>query len=216
MKGRTAKIQVFDATKKNAAKLLMKPTRHAMIKGPDLREYHRNIGRHLAIEFMSEVIGVESYKIPHVQGHQTNGHQLLHEDKTLIVALMRGGEPMALGVNDAFPLGMFLHTNGPEDIKPNHLQGQITVVLVDSVINSGKTIIEFVQHIRELNAVIRIVVVTGVVQAQSIAEGTGILANALVQHGNCSIVALRLSDNKFTGKGVTDTGHRLFNTTHFN
>jgi hypothetical protein len=25
---------------------------------------------------------------------------------------------------------------------------------------------------------------------------------------------LRVSDNKYTGKGTTDTGHRLFNSTH--
>ncbi|ESZ91850.1 uracil phosphoribosyltransferase [Sclerotinia borealis F-4128] len=212
--GRSGKLPVFDATNKNAAKLLMTPTRDATNQGPALRDHHRSIGRYLAIEFMSEVIGVESFDIPHVQGHQTSGHRLLHESQTLIVALMRGGEPMALGINDAFPLAMFLHAHDPEDVMAKHLQGQSTIVLVDSVINNGKTITDFVQHIRKLNAIVRIVIVAGVVQAQSIAEGTGILASTLVQHGNCSIVALRISDNKFTGKGVTDTGDRLFNTTH--
>ncbi|KAF7868697.1 hypothetical protein EAF04_005227 [Stromatinia cepivora] len=137
----------------------------------------------------------------------------MHENQTLIVALMRCGEAMALGINDVFPLAMFLHAKDPKDIMPKHLQGKITVVLVDSGINNGKTIIEFMQHTRNLNAIVRILVAAGVVQAQSIAEGTGIVANTLFQQGNCSIVALRISDNKFRGKGVTDTGDCLFNTT---
>jgi hypothetical protein len=45
---------------------------------------------------------------------------------------------MALGVNEAFPYAMFVHAEHPEDIEPHHLQR--TVVLVDSVMNSGKTV----------------------------------------------------------------------------
>ncbi|KAB8291104.1 hypothetical protein EYC80_009792 [Monilinia laxa] len=213
---RPTQLQIRHSTGTNVAKLLATPTRDARIKGPALMDFHRSIGRYLAIEHISDLVGVESYKIPHVQGHQTTGHRLSHERQTLIIALMRGGEPMALGVNDAFPLAMFLHANDLKDIKPEHLRENITIILVDSVINSGKTIIGFVNHIRKLDAVISIIVVAGVIQAQSIAEGTGTLANTLIRNGNCSIVALRLSDNKFTGYGVTDTGDRLFNTTHLN
>jgi hypothetical protein len=85
-------------------------------------------------------------------------------------------------------------------------------VMVDSVVNSGKTVVQFVQHVRDLHATIRIVVIAGVVQAQSVSEGG--LGQALAHHANLSLVALRLSDNKFTGRGTTDTGNRLFNTTH--
>lgn len=64
---------------------------------------------------------------------------------------------MAFGVNDAFPLAMFVHASHPDDIKLHHLQDQLTLVLVDSVVNSGKTVVQFVQHVRNLNATIRIV-----------------------------------------------------------
>jgi uracil phosphoribosyltransferase len=128
------------------------------------------------------------------------------------VALMRGGEAMAFGVSEAFPRAMFVHANRPEDIRPHHLLRQHTVVLVDSVVNSGKTVVNFVQHVRRLHATIRIVVVAGVAQAQSVSEGN--LAQVLARDANLSLVALRLSDNKFTGRGTTDTGNRLFNTTH--
>lgn len=204
-------LQVLHATNKNAAKLLMTTMRNAKVAGPVLREAHHRVGWYLATEFLADMLGVEEYPIPHVQGHQTTGYRLYNEKKTSIVALMRGGEPMAFGVSEAFPTAIFVHAKRPEDIEPHHLSQQRAVVLVDSVINSGKTVVEFVQHIHNLHATIHIVVIAGVVQSQSVSEG---LAQALACHSNFSIITLRLSDNKFTGRGSTDTGNRLFNTTH--
>jgi uracil phosphoribosyltransferase/phosphoserine phosphatase len=209
---RHAGFQVLHATDRNTAKLLMTPTRDARVAGPVLREAHRRVGWYLATEFVTDIIGVEEYPIPHVQGHQTSGHRLFQEQQTSIVALMRGGEPMALGVNDAFPLAMFVHASQPPDIKLHHLQGRRTLLLVDSVVNSGKTVMEFVRHVRSLDATIHIVVIAGVVQSQVISARS--LARAPECDANLSLVALRLSDNKFTGRGTTDTGNRLFNTTH--
>ena len=206
-----AGLQVLHANEKNAAKLLMTPMRDAKLAGPVLREAHRRVGWYLATELLAEVIGIEEYSIAHVQGHPTSGYRFLHEERITIVALMRGGEAMALGVNDALPLAMFVHANRAEDIMLHHLQGQRTVVLVDSVVNSGKTVAQFLQHVRNLHAFIRIVIVAGVVQAQSIADGP--FVQALNRHAKVSLVALRLSENKFIGKGNTDTGNRLFNTT---
>lgn len=206
-----AEIQVLHATNRASAKLLMTPMRDSRNAGPGLREAHRRVGWYLATEILAGAVGIEEYPIPHVQGHQTGGYRLCSEPKTTIVALMRGGEAMALGVNDAFPLAMFVHSSRPNDIKLHHLQGQRTLVLVDSVINSGKTVVEFVQHVRSLCATIHIVVVAGVVQAESIAKGS---FTQLARREQLTIIALRLSDNKFTGTGTTDTGNRLFNTTH--
>jgi uracil phosphoribosyltransferase/phosphoserine phosphatase len=211
-RSRYAGLQVLHATDRSAAKLLMTPTRDATVAGPVLREAHRRVGWYLATEFLADLIGVEEYPIPHVQGHNTIGYRLFHEQQTLIVALMRGGEAMALGVNDAFPLAMFVHASRPDDIMVHHLQGRFAVVLVDSVVNSGKTVVQFVQHVRDLHATIRIVVVAGVIQAQSVSESSHVWA--LARRAKFSLIALRLSNNKFTGRGTTDTGNRLFNTTH--
>jgi uracil phosphoribosyltransferase len=211
-RSRHAGIQVLHATGRNAAKLLMTPMRDAKVAGPALRESHRRVGWYLATEFLADMIGIEEYPIMHVQGYHISGYRLSHEQQTSIVALMRGGEAMALGVNEAFPLAMFVHASRPDDIMLHHLQGQLTVVLVDSVVNSGKTVVQFVQHVRNLHATIRIVVIAGVVQTQSISKGS--LVQTLARHVKISLVALRLSDNKFTGRGTTDTGNRLFNTTH--
>jgi uracil phosphoribosyltransferase len=159
-------LRVHHATDKNAA------MRDARVSGPALQDAHRRVGLYLATEFLTELIGVEEYPIPHVQEHSTSGYRLRNEKNTSIVALMRGGEPMAQGVNEAFPSAMFIHANNAEDVKPHHLQEQGTVLLVDSVVNSGKSIVEFVEHIRKLHATIRIVVVAGVVQTQSVNTGS--------------------------------------------
>ncbi|KAK1774833.1 uracil phosphoribosyltransferase-domain-containing protein [Copromyces sp. CBS 386.78] len=206
---------LLHAADRPSAKLMTTPTRDANISGPALREAHRRIGWYLATEFITSLVGLEEYSIPHVQGHKTIGHRLLHEQDTTIVALMRGGEPMAFGVNDAFPLAMFLHAKAPEDVKPHHLCKQHTIILVDSVVNNGKTVLEFRERIRAMGEEgkdIRLVVVAGVVQV----EATGAeheLGRVLRSDGKFHLVALRVSDNKFTGRGGTDTGNRLFGTT---
>lgn len=162
----TPQASILTDTK--AAKLLMTPTRDARVAGPDLREAHRRIGWYLAMHKVSEIIGVEEYQIPHVQGKTDSGYRLLNEKKTCIVALMRGGEPMALGVNDAFPLASLVHAKKPEDLKPEHLKDQKTVLLVDSVINSGKSVVEFLQYLEEIKPGIRIVIIAGVVQEDTL------------------------------------------------
>ncbi|KAI0431299.1 uracil phosphoribosyltransferase-domain-containing protein [Xylaria sp. FL1042] len=202
---------VLHATGRNVAKLLMTPMRDANVNGPNLREAHRRVGWFLAAEFLTELVGLEEYVIPHVQGHQTNGFRLRGEQLTSIVALMRGGEPMAFGVSDALPEAMFIHAKGPKDVLVQHLDGRHTVILVDSVVNSGKTVVQFVRHIRAICSRIRIVVIAGVVQAQSVTDAD--FAHTLAHDSSLHLIALRLSDNKFTGKGTTDTGNRLFNPT---
>lgn len=125
---------------------------------------------------------------------------------------MRGGEPMAQGVSEAFPLAPFLHAKEARDLKPAHLKNMNAVILVDSVINSGKSVEAFVDRIRQLNALAPIVVVAGVVQEEATKSDSG-AGKELAEAEGVSLVALRVSENKYTGTGGTDTGNRLFNTT---
>ena len=88
-----------------------------------------------------------------------------------------------------------------------------TILLVDSVVNSGKSVVEFVHHIRGTGGEsVRIVVVAGVVQAGAVRE-EAVLGAMVKADEMLDVVALRMSENKFTGRGGTDTGNRLFNTT---
>ncbi|EXJ55215.1 hypothetical protein A1O7_08141 [Cladophialophora yegresii CBS 114405] len=223
--GTCVSVYILEMTNEKAAKILMTPTRDASVAGPALRETHRRAGWFLANSFVPTIVGVEEYQIPHVQGNSTAGHHLLDESRTMVVALMRGGEPMALGVNDAFPLAALLHANQPEDITKKHLEIMRTIILVDSVVNSGKSVLEFIQRVWKLadsgrkddgkeHGTIRIIVVAGVVQSQAVDKiRSSWLSLKHVNRLTLSLIALRLSENKFTGKGGTDTGNRLFNTT---
>ncbi|OBT42773.1 hypothetical protein VE00_06576 [Pseudogymnoascus sp. WSF 3629] len=66
-------FRLIHATDSSAATLLTTQTRDATVAGPALKEAHRRIGWYLAVEFIGKVIGLEGYKIPHVQGELTEG-----------------------------------------------------------------------------------------------------------------------------------------------
>jgi uracil phosphoribosyltransferase len=124
-----------------------------------------------------------------------------------ILALMRGGEPMARGVFDIFPKATFIHYY--EKTETSHTAhtplpdlSERVVILVDSVINSGNSIRRVV---REL-AASRIFVVAGVTQMKASVD-------LPTEFPSVCFYSLRLSENKYTGKGATDTGNRLFGTT---
>ncbi|CZT19397.1 related to 2-3-cyclic-nucleotide 3-phosphodiesterase [Ramularia collo-cygni] len=210
------RLEYLDATDRVSAKLLMSATRDAKCRGPALVDAHRLVGRYLATEYLGAILGLETYKIMHVQGGEVDGHRLSSEDKTVIVPLMRGGEPMARGVWEAFPTAMYVHAKEPVDLhKSDHIAGRAAIVLVDGVVNTGKSVVDYVQHIRSCDANVKIVVLAGVVQGQAVEKG-GVLDRLSNRYEGISLIALRISANKYTGSGSTDTGHRLFNTTHMN
>ena len=204
----SACLHVHHATWKNGAKLLAAPTRDRSVFGPRLNTAHKGIGRYLAIEYISEIIGLEEYQIQHVQGHMFNAHRLRKEENTVIVAVMRAGEPLAAGIHKVFPRARFLHANAPEDIQRQNITNMRSIILVDYVINSGATISKFIHHIRDLNEFVPIVVVAGVIHRQTIAASD--FANEMSRISCLEFVALRLSNNRYKGKGALDTGYRLF------
>ena len=121
-----------------------------------------------------------------------------------IMALMRGGEPMARGVFDCFPEAQFIHYvdgDGLDGIVADH------IIIVDSVINDGATIRRFLATLPGSSKSPRpqIYVLTGVMQE--------LAAKILPKEFPwIRFLALRISTNKYSGKGSTDTGNRLFGT----
>ena len=114
---------------------------------------------------------------------------------------------MARGVWSIFPKASYLHAKTPQDIKKVHLKE--TMILVDSVINSGKSIKEFLTYLEEIDEagkIAKIFVVAGVCW-----RGGAVMLRKC--YPSVDVFALRMSTNTFKGKGATDTGGRLFNTT---
>jgi Uracil phosphoribosyltransferase len=89
------------------------------------------------------------------------------------------------------------------------------------VINSGKSLVQCLQHLQSLAIAatgaldhLQVHVIAGVMQSQA-ALSTSVLAQQRCIAGTAvTYHVLRLPDNKYTGKGGTDTGNRLFNTTN--
>jgi uracil phosphoribosyltransferase len=181
---------------------------------------HERVGFYLATEYLSEIIGLEEVEIQHVQDKPTDGYRFRHEMATLIIPMMRGGEPLAFGVSEAMPAAGFAHAKEFSDVNSKNFEGKRTIILVDSVINTGSSIVKFMKPLREQYPNVRVIVVAGVVQADAVViqavtghKVNNKLAELMRDDPEFFLVALRKSENSYKGKGETDTGHRLFNTT---
>lgn len=75
---------------------------------------------------------------------------------------MRGGEPMAKGVYKTFPLARYIFAKSPQDIIWKDVADMANILLVDSVINTGKNIINFVENIRIISFKAKILLVAGI------------------------------------------------------
>ncbi|KAI7194713.1 hypothetical protein KC363_g1941 [Hortaea werneckii] len=206
-------LEVIEATDTPSAHVLQTPMRNSALSGNQLRQAHERCGWYLAIHYVTQALRTEKYTIYDVHQNETTGWRLKNEDKTVIVPMMRGGEPMAFGVSEAFPKAVFHHAKEPEEVLKKHLDGMKAVILVDAVINEGRTIAGFVKHIRQIDPNIDIVVMAGVTQRDAV-QGRKILTRALSGCGKVTLITLRTSERKYKGQGATDTGDRLFNTTH--
>ncbi|OAP62770.1 hypothetical protein AYL99_01997 [Fonsecaea erecta] len=203
-------LNIIHFTDSRISKILATPMRDVANSGPSLRDAHGRTGRYLALQTLPDLLGIEEHMIQHVQGHSFAGTRIAQQDRTLIVALMRGGEPMALGVSEILPAASFLHAHRADDVKSEHVDAISTIILVDSVVNSGQTVIDFVRRLEILNAAARIVIMAGVVQNEAVAKLEAL--KTTTHHQRIHLIALRFSNNKFTGRGGTDTGNRLYQT----
>ncbi len=127
-----------------------------------------------------------------------------HMDSAVIV-LERGGRFFGDGVYTGFG-GTFYSYDPKNDELPDIQQG--IAVIVDSVINTGKSILSMIDNFKQSNPDIEIVIVTNVIQENAI--------NLLQDY---KVFAIRTSSNSFVGsrqatqmngKGP-DTADRLFN-----
>lgn len=162
------RLGVCSATENSTAKLPATNTRDAAVAGPALRKAHRKAGAYLALECLSDIFSLDDKPISHMLGNEVHGSQLGREDKAKVVAMMRGGKPVVFRVNSVFPRAWFVHEQAATELMAHHLRRQHAVILVDSVISTGKSIVEFVDHVRGLHPTIHVIVVACVIQAQAI------------------------------------------------
>ena len=210
------------------AQILAAKMRDAKIQGPALQSVHVQVGEFLAAKLIDEfgtlLNLVETVEHSHVQGCLFKGLSSSSTENVLILPLMRGGEPLARGIYSLFTAAQFIHFYDQEEIiERNTLLEMalrcccttkpVNIIIADSVINTGSSIKRVINHINkiasEVSADLQFVlfVLSGVMQQEAAAELPR-------QFPRVRFITLRVSINKYTGKGGTDTGNRLFGTTH--
>ena len=220
---------VIDASTSISAQMLSTKMRDSNLQGPSLQRVHVDVGKLLADKLIDKfgrtMELVESIQISHVQGGHVEGVASCSTNNIIILPLMRGGEPMARGVYDRFPTSSFIHFyDGEDEIdKKNGLfvktlenfvdsSKPVVIILVDSVINTGMSIQRSIHSIykaaKKVNSQLELVlyVLSGVMQEEA-------AKHLPCQFLRVRFLTLRLSKNKYTGKGTSDTGNRLFGTT---
>lgn len=203
-----------DFTSEAASRILSSKTRDRRCEPHELQEWHMDVGRFLAFK-LAEIAGTQEIGIHTVHGGRSTGFQVLNEQETVIVPIMRGGEPMARGVWSIFRKSAFVHAKTPSDISNRDLYRWKNVVLVDFVINSGNSIREFIDDLlgRRIDHIFSVFVLIGVTQISAVQKlelEYGKRLSGPVTRIN--FLSLRTSQNKYVGVRETDTGNRLFGT----
>lgn len=159
------------------------------VYGAKLRQAHYYLGYQLAKAFIS----------------QTHDY--------VAVCFMRGGLPFSLGIADQLdcPIIFYDDKNSRDFFKLNAelLQGK-KVILIDSVINSGKSMLKAIDCLKGI--------------AEDVKIATNVLCyKAVEQFKSFDTFTVRVSGNSFEGSNVKvqsgnkgpDTGDRLFRTQPF-
>ncbi|WP_430409284.1 uracil phosphoribosyltransferase [Kordia sp.] len=186
-------------TEKKAAQLLATQSRRADINAITLCDIHVEMGKFIAYEMLEE-FELTTIDIQHVQGIKS-GVDIANKDKIVILPLMRAGLYAAEGIRSVFVDSHFIVAD--EITKTTYDFTNQTIIIVDAVINTGKSI-ENVLHTLLAFNVNKIIVVTLILQKEAL--------QLIRKYPTISFYALRISENKYVGTKGTDTGNRLFNT----
>ena len=127
------------------------------------------------------------------------------EQRAALLVLERGGRFFGDGIYNGFGGRLYPFNPSKEEIP---LIDADIVVIVDSVINTGKSIENIMDKLRKNNPKVEIVLVTNVIQR-----------NTVERFKEYLLLAVRVSDNSFVGKNQAtqkgnsgpDTADRLFN-----
>jgi uracil phosphoribosyltransferase len=162
-----------------------------MVKGKELRDAHYKLGTTIA---------------PYI-------YNKINSDRLNVIVLLRAGLCFANGIADGIEkmgkIVSILFQSDDQGFSKQETSDYLVnseTVIVDAVINSGKSIIELVQKIKNPK---QIIIATAVIQEE-----------AIEKFNTHNLFAVRSSKNKYVGDKIDvvrdgkgpDTGDRLFNT----
>ncbi|WMW25673.1 uracil phosphoribosyltransferase [Methanolobus sediminis] len=185
-----------------AVKIISTQSRRADLTPVLLEGMHRKLGQLLSYEFVN-TLDLEQVEINHVQGRK-RGISVSSKEFTLILVMMRSGLYVAEGFREILDSHSRLEFISNKDdvlkICSKYNLSMTNIVIVDSVINTGKSISNVLE---ELPSYKSLTVVCQVMYS-------GFAESDLVQNSNVNFITCRISDNFYVGHGKTDTGNRLF------
>lgn len=192
-----------------ASRILSDRTRRSDLDTRDFSEAYADLGRFLAHQVL-EQFELEEYQIQHCEGPRS-GVRIRNQERIGIVCLMRAGLYLAHGCRSVLrccPLHLFSpeRDKGLSPKELDELAGSRldALLIVDSVVNTGKTIRPIFAQAKSIG-IKKVIVMAGV---SPVAQGTSIAED----HPDVMFYFARLSHNSYVGKGGTDTGNRLFGT----
>lgn len=185
-------------------RLFVNTTRQADLIGPGLAEAHRNVGRQLAGTVAQKLI-LEDVAINHVAGSSI-GVRVKSGKEPIIVAVMRAGLFVAEGIWSSLPGSSFVLYSPGTNLDAMPVRGR-SVIIVDSVINTGRSIREVLDAVMPLQP--------GSIVVAAMVAYRGNLEMMVNEFPGVDFHVARISDRSYVGRGSTDTGARLFGTTNW-
>lgn len=181
---------------------IINDSRDSSKNGFELSEIHRKMGFYLGMEILS-IFPKINKSIKNAQGYIEN-IDFNTNDNTAIITLMRGGLFLSLGIFELFPKSSLILVNSKDDLNDyNEILKDKNIIIVDSVINTGKSVLELLDYLYLKDNANKVIAATQVLQRGAL---------DLLLDKNIDIFTIRVSDNKYKGSKSSDTGNRLFNT----
>lgn len=185
----------------NIFKILNTKSRISTLSTVELSEIHKKLGELLSYKLLEE-FKIKEIQIDHVQGKKV-GYDLDLSERFLIIVLMRGGLYVADGFKNIFDgkydFEMINSVEEAKSIKENYNLESTNIIIIDSVINTGKSI----QEIVDLLPANKTLYIVSLVMQENAKE-------IFSKYENLVFYISRLSSNFYIGKGNIDTGNRLF------
>jgi uracil phosphoribosyltransferase len=193
---------LHDHTNEPLLQLHVNETRQETVNGSKLADAHRAVGRDLSAH-LAQCLTIENYEIGHPTGNKSDGRRVTQESKPIIIAMLRSGLFLAEGIYSSIPGSAMVLYKSAKDLE-DMPKGK-NLIVVDAVINTGKSIREILAHVEKFEP-------SHLMVASLVASKEG-LTSLINEFPKVDFHIARVSENSYTGKGSTDTGARLFGTT---
>lgn len=162
----------------------------------NLGNIHKEFGKFLGLEILSNQEKI--IKNDMLNYDKLQNLEYFDDSNFVIIGILRAGLYIALGIREIFKDAEFILTHNA--LKLDSIKNK-KIILADSVINTGESIMQFLESI---NTNCQIYIATNVIYKPT-------YEILKTKFNDIKIFCIRESLHSYKGKGKSDTGNRLFN-----